>query len=353
MPHHQHNPFVKKVLALFKKTHEGEKSQYPTELTKKYKIGEKQLGVGSFAVVKECVNLSTGEHCAVKIILKKVIAGKQHMLDSELDILKKVRHSHVVSLHDIYESDDAVYIITDLCTGGELFQRIVERGTYTESTAADLVRQLLEGLAYLHSMDIVHRDIKPENLLFKTPDEDAELLITDFGLSKLLKNHDQVLTTACGTPGYVAPEVLLGTGHGKPVDLWSVGVIMYTLLSGYTPFYGEDQNELFSAIMSGRYEFDDEYWSEISAEAKNLIDRLLTFDPKDRITAEEALEHPWIMNKEEYGFNLAPTVRKGFNNRRTLQSLITVVAAINKMRIHHPLADLEVDEDEDEADREK
>ncbi|CEG69021.1 Putative CAMK/CAMK1 protein kinase [Rhizopus microsporus] len=105
--------------------------------------------------------------------------------------------------------------------------------------------------------------------------------------------------------------------------------------------------------MSGRYEFDDEYWSEISAEAKNLIDRLLTFDPKDRITAEEALEHPWIMNKEEYGFNLAPTVRKGFNNRRTLQSLITVVAAINKMRIHHPLADLEVGDDEDEADREK
>ncbi|KAG1140180.1 hypothetical protein G6F37_010448 [Rhizopus arrhizus] len=341
MTHPQQNPFVKKVLALFKKTHEDDSQKYPVELTKKYYISEEQLGVGSFAVVKKCINQSTGEHCAIKIILKKAVAGKLHMLDSEIEILTKVRHEHIVSLHDIYESDDAVYIVTDLCTGGELFQRIVERGTYTEAMAADLVRQMLEGLAYLHSQDIVHRDIKPENLLFKTPEEDSELLITDFGLSKLLKDHNQVLTTACGTPGYVAPEVLLATGHGTPVDIWSVGVIMYTLLSGYTPFYGEDQNELFDAIMKGQYEFDEEYWSEISDEAKNLIDKLLKHDPKERITAEEALKDPWITSREDNGINLAPSVRKGFNSRRTLQSLVTVVTAINKMRIHHPLADLE------------
>ncbi|KAI7894877.1 kinase-like domain-containing protein [Mucor mucedo] len=332
-----HNPFVKKVLALFKKTHEEEKPQYPPALSAKYNIGEKTLGVGSFAVVKECTELATGDKCAVKIILKKVIAGKRQMLDSELDILTKVRHNHIVSLHDIYESDDAVYIVTDLCTGGELFQRIVERGTYTEAIAADLVRQMLEGLSYLHSEGIVHRDIKPENLLFKTPEEDAELLITDFGLSKLLKNNNEVLTTACGTPGYVAPEVLLGSGHGKPVDIWSVGVIMYTLLSGYTPFYGEDQNELFNCIMKGQYEFDDEYWSDISEGAKNLINRLLTFDPKQRVTAEEALTDPWIVSEADSSIDLAPNVRKGFNSRRTLKSIVTAVAAINRLKIndHH------------------
>ncbi|KAI8646090.1 kinase-like domain-containing protein [Parasitella parasitica] len=320
---HHHKPFVKRVLALFKKTHQDDDStKYPSALNAKYIIHEKTLGVGSFAVVKECSDRSTGEKCAVKIILKSVIA----------EIFKKVRHKHIVSLHDIYESPDAVYIVTDLCTGGELFQRIVERGTYTEATAADLVRQMLEGLAYLHSQDIVHRDIKPENLLFKTPAENAELLITDFGLSKLLKNHNQVLTTACGTPGYVAPEVLKGTGHGKPVDIWSVGVIMYTLLSGFTPFYGEDQNELFDSIMKGKYDFDDENWEDISDEAKNLINKLLTFDPNKRITAEEAVKDIWITSEENKGINIAPTVLKGFESRRTLKSLVGAVTAINRMQ---------------------
>ncbi|KAI8993411.1 kinase-like domain-containing protein [Pilobolus umbonatus] len=327
-----HNPFISKVLALFKKTHEIDKPKYPAALSAKYRIGEKTLGVGSFAVVKECTDIRTGEKCAVKIILKKVIAGKEHMLDTELDILKKVRHSHIVSLHDIYESIDAVYIITDLCTGGELFARIIEKGTYTEADASNLVRQMLEGLVYLHSQDIVHRDIKPENLLFKTPDEDARLLITDFGLSKLLKNNNEVLTTACGTPGYVAPEVLKGTGHGKPVDLWSVGVITYTVLSGYTPFFGEDQNELFEHIMRGKYEYDEDYWCDISDEAKDFIDKLLTFNPKNRITAEEALKHPWIMT-ENKDINLAPGVRKGFSSRKTLKSLLTAMAALNKWKL--------------------
>ncbi|CEP11972.1 hypothetical protein [Parasitella parasitica] len=339
---HHHNPFVKRVLALFKKTHDDDdSSKYPSALRAKYTIHEKTLGVGSFAVVKECSDRSTGEKCAVKIILKKVIAGKEHMLDTELGILQKVRHEHIVSLHDIYESPEAVYIVTDLCTGGELFQRIVERGTYTEATAADLVRQMLEGLAYLHSQDIVHRDIKPENLLFKTPAENAELLITDFGLSKLLKNDHQILTTACGTPGYVAPEVLEGTGHGKPVDMWSVGVIMYTLLSGFTPFYGEDQNELFASIIKGQYDFDDENWDEISVEAKNLIDRLLTKDPAKRITAEEALKDVWITSEENKGINIAPAVQKAFNSRRTLKSLVDVVTAINRMQHGLHLAEAE------------
>ncbi|KAG2228587.1 hypothetical protein INT48_006012 [Thamnidium elegans] len=345
-----HNPFVKKVLALFKKTHEEDKPKYPAGLSAKYTIEDKTLGVGSFAVVKECTEISTGKKYAVKIILKKVIAGKQQMLDSELDILTKVRHSHIVSLHDIFESDDAVYIVTDLCTGGELFQRIVERGTYTEATAADLVRQMLEGLVYLHSEGIVHRDIKPENLLFKTPEEDADLLITDFGLSKLLKNNNEILTTACGTPGYVAPEVLLGSGHGKPVDIWSVGVIM--VRERERERERNYQNELFDCIMKGRYDFEDEYWGDISPEAKNLINRLLTYDPKERVTAEEALMDVWIVSDENKDIDLAPNVRKGFNSRRTLKSIFTAVAAINKLKIGDHSDDLlEVDEESDKESK--
>ncbi|CAO3652915.1 unnamed protein product [Mucor hiemalis] len=318
---------MKRIVALFKKTHEKkeESPPYPSELESTYKITKKTLGVGSFAVVKECLHRSTHQPYALKIILKKAIAGKEHMLSSELDILKQVRHPHIVSMHNLYESKEAVYIVTDLASGGELFQQLLKKGSYTEKDASNLTRQMLEGLQYLHERDIVHRDMKPENLLFQKVGDDADLMITDFGLSKILKAQDDILTTACGTPGYVAPEVLLQTGHNKPVDLWSVGVILFTLLSGYTPFWGEDQASLFESIMSGQYDYDEEYWSDISQSAKNLIDRLLTFDPNQRITAEEALAHPWITGENDAGprssTNLAPAIRKGYSSRGSLNAI--------------------------------
>ncbi|KAI8970300.1 kinase-like domain-containing protein [Mycotypha africana] len=328
---------MKRIIALFKKTHEKkEEPAYPLALSNTYKVTKKTLGVGSFAIVKECVHRSTGLPFALKIILKKAIA----------DILKQVRHPHIVSMHDLYESKDAVYIVTDLASGGELFQQLLNKGSYTEKDASNLTKQMLEGLQYLHARDIVHRDMKPENLLFQTPAENANLMITDFGLSKILKGRDDILTTACGTPGYVAPEVLRQTGHNKPVDLWSVGVILYTLLSGYTPFWGEDQASLFESIMSGKYQYDEEYWHDISDSvflltrqinvAKNLIDRLLTLDPDKRITAEEALQHPWITNsnKDENGprtsTNLAPTVRKGYSSRNSFTTATLLNHRLNK-----------------------
>ncbi|OZJ02152.1 hypothetical protein BZG36_04997 [Bifiguratus adelaidae] len=269
-------------------------SSYPRELRKRYEVLNKTLGVGTFAVVKECVDKVTGIHCALKIIMKKALIGKEHMLTTELNILTAVQHPNIVSLHQLYETPDAVCIVTDLASGGELFQQLLKRGNYDEVDASRLIAQILEGVKYLHERDIVHRDLKPENLLFKSTLADAPLMITDFGLSKILNNHDDILMTACGTPGYVAPEVLMQTGHGKPVDCWSIGVIMYTILCGYTPFWGEDQASLFEAIMSGEFEFEEEYWSDISDSAKDLITRFLTFEPQDRITAAEALTHPWI-----------------------------------------------------------
>ncbi|KAI8336584.1 kinase-like domain-containing protein [Chlamydoabsidia padenii] len=284
------------------------------------------------------------------MILILLVIGKEHMLNSELDILTKAHHPHVVSMHALYESVDAVYIVTDLASGGELFQQLLDKGFYNERDAANLILQMLEGVKYLHDHDIVHRDIKPENLLFATKEPDARLMITDFGLSKIMKNHNDILTTACGTPGYVAPEVLLQKGHGKPVDLWSVGVITFVLLCGYTPFYGEDQTELFENIMSGKYEFDEEYWSDISDSAKDMVDRLLAFKPEKRITAEEALQHPWITNEEQqipHNNNLAPVVRKGINSQHKFRSLVTAMTLLNHWKHLDSLSDISSDSDSD------
>ncbi|KAI9307547.1 kinase-like domain-containing protein [Cunninghamella echinulata] len=311
---------LKRIFSLFKKTHGDNHSDiaYPQELVRLYKVSKKTLGVGSFAVVKECIHRETKKQFALKIILKKFIE----------DILKQVRHPNIVSMHALYETKEAVYIITDLASGGELFQQILSKGSYTESDACHLIYQVLKGLAYLHEHDA---NIKPEN----TTDENANLMITDFGLSKILKNHDDILTTACGTPGYVAPEVLLQKGYGRPVDLWSVGVITFILLAGYTPFYGSDQAELFSSILKGEYSFDEEYWGDISDSAKNFIDGLLAYKPEKRLTAEEALSHSWITQSSENGSvsqsNLMLNIRKGLNSFPSFKSTLDNLSQWNEL----------------------
>ncbi|RIA87303.1 kinase-like domain-containing protein [Glomus cerebriforme] len=306
---------------------------YPWSLEKHYKISKNVLGTGSFGVVKECTDKRTGINYALKIINKTAIQGKEQMLTTELDVLKKVDHPHVVTLHELFETNKAVYIITDLASGGELFYQLLQKGSYTERDAANLVQQVLKGVGYLHDNEIVHRDLKPENLLFSNKTDNPNLMITDFGLSKILRHHNDILMTACGTPGYVAPEVLRQTGHGKPVDIWSVGVIMYTLLCGYTPFWGEDQASLFDNILSGAYYFEDEYWSNISDYAKDLIDKMLTYDADKRITAHEALQHPWFhMAHMADNFDLLNNVRTNFPARTTLKKAINVVQGITRLR---------------------
>ncbi|KAJ3008568.1 hypothetical protein HKX48_008456, partial [Thoreauomyces humboldtii] len=183
----------------------------------------KQLGLGTFAVVKECTRKSDSQKFAVKVIEKSALDGKLDMLRTEIDVLKRVQHVNLVSLVDYFETDRHVYLVTALCSGGELFDRILAKGQFLEKEASVLVRQLLMGVSYLHDQDIVHRDLKPENLLFKEPADDANLMITDFGLSRMVPDG-VFLQTACGTPHYVAPEILRQKGHGKPVDMWAVGV---------------------------------------------------------------------------------------------------------------------------------
>ncbi|OAQ23686.1 putative calmodulin-dependent protein kinase type 1, partial [Linnemannia elongata AG-77] len=300
------------------------------------------LGVGTFATVREIRLKSTGQSFALKIILKKTLQGKGAMLDTEISVLSKVRHPNCVSLLEMFETEDAVFLITDLAEGGELFEQLLQKGCYTEGDAARLVREILLGIEYLHSMDIVHRDLKPENLLFLDKSENARLLITDFGLSKVLTSGEDVLMTACGTPGYVAPEVLEQIGHGKPVDMWSLGVIAYTLLCGYTPFWGDDQQALFENIIAGQYQFEEEYWRDISPLAKNFINTLLVRPAEIRSTATQALAHPWfraMLDQDlsapaspQDSVNLLPAVRKNFNARTVFKKAVRAVGILRRMQ---------------------
>ena len=265
---------------------------------------------------------------------------------NEIAVLKKVSmgHQNILTLVDYFETMNNLYLVTDLALGGELFDRICRKGSYYESDAADLIRAVLSAVAYLHDHGIVHRDLKPENLLFRTPEDNADLLIADFGLSRIMDEEQfHVLTTTCGTPGYMAPEIFKKTGHGKPVDLWALGVITYFLLCGYTPFDRDSDFEEMQAILNADYSFTPvEYWRGVSDSAKDFIRRCLTIDPAKRMTAHEALQHPFVAGwarvaaaggeAADKGTNLLPTVKKNFNARRTLHAAIDTVRAINKLR---------------------
>ncbi|CAM5123663.1 unnamed protein product [Natator depressus] len=228
--------------------------------------------------------------------------------------LGAIQHENIVALENIYETPHAPVPGHAAGDGGELFDRIVERGHYTERDASRLVRQVLGALSYLHRLGIVHRDLKSREPALRQPFEDAKIMITDFGLSKL--ESDGVMATACGTPGYVAPELLEQKPYGKAVDSWALGVISYILLCGYPPFYDDNDSELFAQILKGAFEFDSPYWDDISASAKDFIQQLLQRDPEKRYTCEQALQHPWIsgdtaLDKDIHG-SVSEQIQKNF-----------------------------------------
>jgi calcium/calmodulin-dependent protein kinase I len=265
-------------------------------LQQKYEL-KKELGRGAFSVVKLAVNKKTKEKVAIKVI-DRANVGKDYEknLLMEMEILQRVHHPNIIQLHEMIEEDNKIYFAMELVTGGELFDRIVEKGSYTEEDAKVLVRKIVSAIEYLHDMNIAHRDLKPENLLVKSIADDTEVKIADFGLSKII-DEQKMMQTACGTPGYVAPEVLNAEGYDKEVDLWSIGVITYILLCGFPPFYAETVPEVFEQILKAEYDYPEEYWGEISAEGKDFINHLLVVDPKDRLTAKQALKHSWLHSK--------------------------------------------------------
>ncbi|KAF9180945.1 hypothetical protein BGZ49_004940, partial [Haplosporangium sp. Z 27] len=244
------------------------------------------------------VHIETGKRYAVKVINKKLMEGKEHMIRNEIAVLRRISigHANILTLVDYFETLNNLYLVTELAEGGELFDRICRKGNYYEHDAAHLVWTICSAVAYLHEQGIVHRDLKPENLLFKTAAEDSELLIADFGLSRIIDQEKfHLLTTTCGTPGYMAPEIFQKSGHGKPVDMWALGVITYFLLCGYTPFDRQNSMDEMQAILHAEYQFGPvEYWQGVSEPAKSFITGLLTVDPSLRMTAAQALKHPWL-----------------------------------------------------------
>ncbi|ETI25844.1 calcium/calmodulin-dependent protein kinase [Cladophialophora carrionii CBS 160.54] len=272
----------------------------------RYRFG-KTLGAGTYGIVREAE--VGGEKVAVKIILKKSVKGNEQMVYDELQMLQTLKHPHIVQFVDWFESRDKFYIVTQLATGGELFDRICDKGKFTERDASQTIKQVLEAVDYLHERNIVHRDLKPENLLYLTREPDSELVLADFGIAKTLESPGAVLTSMAGSFGYAAPEVMLKQGHGKAVDMWSLGVITYTLLCGYSPFRSENLADLVDECRSGRIIFHERYWKDVSKDAKEFILTLLQPEPKRRATSKEALKHIWLTGETASDHDLLPEIR--------------------------------------------
>lgn len=265
------------------------------DISADYHVFSTVLGTGHYGCVRECRHRATGRACAVKSVVKS--KARLDHLRREIYLLKKMDHRGIVKMVECYEDAEYVHIVTERYTGGELFDRISDEttpdGCLVEEAAADIIRSLLKTVVYLHNNDIVHRDIKPENILFESSREDAGIRLIDFGLSRRHLPGDAPMTNPVGTAYYMAPEVLKNR-YGKACDVWSVGTIAYTLLCGYPPFNGESDPDIFSAIRKGRYRFPTRAWSSKSKQAKSFIKSLLAMDPGRRLTATEALNHPWI-----------------------------------------------------------
>ncbi|XP_041808784.1 calcium/calmodulin-dependent protein kinase type 1D-like [Chelmon rostratus] len=249
-----------------------------------------KMGSGSFSEVFMVREKNTGNLYALKCLKKKHLTHSN--LENEINVLRRIKHENVVGLEDFYESRTHYYLVMQLVSGGELFDRILDKGVYTEKDASTVIKQVLQAVSYLHENSIVHRDLKPENLLYYNTDENAKIMVSDFGLSKTLEHG--VMSTACGTPGYVAPEVLAQKPYSKAVDCWSIGVITYILLCGYPPFFEENETRLFSKIMRAEYAFHSPFWDNISESAKDFIRNMMEKNPTKRFLTEQALKHPWI-----------------------------------------------------------
>ncbi|KAL3058000.1 hypothetical protein OYC64_010220 [Pagothenia borchgrevinki] len=263
-----------------------------------------KMGSGSFSEVFMVREKRTGKMYALKCLKKKHLAHSN--LENEINVLRRIQHENVVGLEDFYESRTHYYLVMQLVSGGELFDRILDKGVYTEKDASMVIKQVLQAVSYLHENSIVHRDLKPENLLYYNTDENAKIMVSDFGLSKTLEHG--VMSTACGTPGYVAPEVLAQRPYSKTVDCWSIGVITYILLCGYPPFFEDNETRLFSKIMRAEYAFHSPFWDDISESAKDFIRNMMHKNPTRRFLTEQALRHPWIAENTAKDVDISQSV---------------------------------------------
>ncbi|XP_062411129.1 calcium/calmodulin-dependent protein kinase type II subunit beta isoform X22 [Sardina pilchardus] len=305
-----------------------------TRFTDEYQLYE-ELGKGAFSVVRRCVKLVSGQEYAAKIINTKKLSARDHQkLEREARICRLLKHPNIVRLHDSISEEGFHYLLFDLVTGGELFEDIVAREYYSEADASHCIHQILESVSHIHQHDIVHRDLKPENLLLASKCKNAAVKLADFGLAIEVQGDQQAWFGFAGTPGYLSPEVLRKEAYGKPVDIWACGVILYILLVGYPPFWDEDQHKLYQQIKAGAYDFPSPEWDTVTPEAKNLINQMLTINPTKRISAQEALKHPWVCQRSTVAsmMHRQETVEclKKFNARRKLKGAILTTMLVSR-----------------------
>ncbi|XP_019948447.1 calcium/calmodulin-dependent protein kinase type II subunit gamma isoform X21 [Paralichthys olivaceus] len=305
-----------------------------TRFTDEYQLYE-ELGKGAFSVVRRCVKKSTGQEYAAKIINTKKLSARDHQkLEREARICRLLKHPNIVRLHDSISEEGFHYLVFDLVTGGELFEDIVAREYYSEADASHCINQILESVSHIHQHDIVHRDLKPENLLLASKMKGAAVKLADFGLAIEVQGDQQAWFGFAGTPGYLSPEVLRKDPYGKPVDIWACGVILYILLVGYPPFWDEDQHKLYQQIKAGAYDFPSPEWDTVTPEAKNLINQMLTINPAKRITADQAIKHPWVCQRSTVAsmMHRQETVEclRKFNARRKLKGAILTTMLVSR-----------------------
>ncbi|RHY90190.1 hypothetical protein DYB37_006171 [Aphanomyces astaci] len=285
------------------------------------------LGEGGSAKVYVGTHRRTHQRVAVKVFVKAQMRDSEVSdLFEEVNILKQMKHAHILELFAFFHEPTHFYIVTDLLEGGELFDRIIEKEFYSEKEARDLVKILLTAIQYMHSLNIVHRDLKPENILLQSLTDDTSIKLADFGFAK--SDIHGTMTAKCGSPSYIAPEILSQPQYGRAVDIWSAGVITYILLCGYPPFQGATDAELFANIQRGQFEFDAPYWDDVSAVAKAFVSSMLVLNPAERATADALLQHPWITGVvSSVPLKTAVQELKRFNARRKFKAAVKTVQA--------------------------
>lgn len=289
-----------------------------------FKPDKDMLGSGTYGAVFVATHKVTKEPRAIKAIAKSKVKNPE-TFKNEIEIMKKLDHPNIIKLYEIYEDVRYIYLVMELCKGGELFERISNKGHFTEKEAMDLFSQIIHALYYCHSFNICHRDLKPENFLYLNDAEDSPIKVIDFGLSKIAQ-ADSEMSTRAGTPYYISPEVLDGK-YNQSCDIWSAGVILYILLCGYPPFYGNSDREILDAVKTGDFNFEGEEWESVSDDAKDLISKMLT-KPAQRLTASQVLEHTWFKTeKKKDKININVQILKNFIAATKLQKVVLTCMA--------------------------
>ena len=294
-------------------------SKSHTDVQQSYTF-KKVLGHGQFGTVREAVAVRGQRSVAIKSVSKEKVKKDLYLLRRELEVMRQIDHPNVIKYFETYEDEKYIHIVMELCTGGDLLDKLITLGTLTGSYVATIMKSLLFAVSHLHSLGICHRDLKPENFLFENVQSDSLIKIIDFGMS-IKQNNLAEMTSLVGTPYYLAPEVIKGK-YGLECDVWSLGIVMYFLLSGVPPFDGDDMNDIFKAIRRAEIDFEDRMWRNISEPAKNLIKQMLTKRPSDRISLVNAINHPWFEQQSSRSPHIVtPSVLNSLKMHKTPKKL--------------------------------